>query len=121
MNSMASIVITTALLFYSIGVWGERISGRLKWWHLFFFFLGLICDTIGTGIMFAFVGGMSFDIHGISGSIAILLMLIHAAWAFFVLLKHNEKMIRNFHKFSFVVWLIWLIPFFSPMVFGLPD
>ena len=121
MNTTASIIITIALIFYSIGVWGERISGRLKWWHFIFFVLGLVCDTWGTGIMFAMVGGMSFDIHGISGSIAIFLMLIHAVWAFVVLYKHNEIMIRNFHKFSFVVWLIWLIPFFSPMVFGLPN
>ena len=121
MNTTASIFLTIALVFYSVGVWGEKISGRLKWWHFIFFVLGLICDTWGTGIMFAMVGGMSFDIHGISGSIAIMLMLIHAVWAFFVLFKHNEKMIRNFHKLSIVVWLIWLIPFFSPMVFGLPD
>lgn len=121
MNTTATIIITIALVFYSVGVWGERISGRLKWWHFIFFVLGLICDTWGTGIMFAMVGGMSFDIHGISGFIAILLMLIHALWAFFVLFKRIEKRILVFHKFSFVVWLIWLIPFFSPMVFSLPD
>jgi uncharacterized repeat protein (TIGR03987 family) len=69
--------------------------------------------------MFDFVGGMTFDIHGITGLIAILLMLIHAAWAFVVLRKKDESAIQNFHKFSVVVWIVWLIPYFSPMIFGM--
>lgn len=119
MDPTASIIMGAALVFYSIGVWAERIAGRLKWWHLVFFILGLICDTVGTGMMFEFVGGMMFDVHGITGVIAIGLMFIHALWALVVLLRKNERAIVNFHKFSIVVWLIWLIPYFSPMIFGM--
>ena len=117
MNPAAVIIINLALLFYSIGVWSERLQGRLKVWHTIFFWMGLVCDTWGTGMMFEYVGGMSFDIHGISGLLAIMLMLVHAIWATVVLVKKNEKMIVSFHKFSIFVWLIWLIPYFSPMVF----
>ena len=109
------IVINLALIFYSIGVWGERLSGRLKGWHTVFFWLGIICDTWGTGLMFEMVGGMTYDIHGLSGLLAIVLMLIHAVWATIVLIKKDEAMIKNFHKFSIAVWFIWLIPYFSPM------
>ena len=119
MDSSASIIITLALIFYSIGVWSERIAGRLKPWHLIFFVLGLICDTVGTGMMFDYVGGMAFDIHGISGLLAIILMLIHAIWAAVVLVKKDENAIMNFHKFSIGVWLVWLIPYFSPMFFNM--
>jgi len=119
LDPRASIIITAALVFYSIGVWAERISGRLKWWHFVFFVSGLACDTVGTGMMFQFVGGMAFDIHAVTGMIAILLMFIHAAWALVVLLRKDENAIRNFHKFSLVVWLIWLIPYFSPMFYRL--
>lgn len=121
MDSSASIIITLALVFYSIGVWSERIAGRLKPWHLVFFVLGLICDTWGTGMMFEYIGGMTLDVHGITGLIAILLMFIHALWAFIVLRGKNEKAIQNFHKFSVAVWLIWLIPYFSPMFFSLAN
>ena len=117
MNPAAVIVINLALLFYSIGVWSERLQGKLKVWHTAFFWLGLVCETWGTGLMFDFVGGMSYDIHGYSGVLAIALMLVHAIWATVVLVKKNEKMIVSFHKFSIFVWLIWLIPYFSPMVF----
>jgi len=119
MDSSASIIITLALIFYSIGVWSERFAGKLKTWHLVFFVFGLICDTWGTGMMFEMVGGMAFDVHGITGLIAILLMMIHAVWAFVVLIKKDEKAIHNFHKFSLFVWFIWLIPYFSPMIFAL--
>ena len=116
MNPAAVMIINLALLFYSIGVWSERLQGRLKAWHTAFFWVGLVCDTLGTGMMFDYVGGMSYDIHGYSGLLAIVLMLIHAVWATVVLLKRDEKMVVNFHKFSVLVWLIWLIPYFSPML-----
>ena len=70
-------------------------------------------------MMFKYAGGMAFDIHGISGVIAITLMLIHAVWALVVLLKKEEKAMVNFHKFSLLVWFIWLIPYFSPMFFNI--
>ena len=69
--------------------------------------------------MFDFVGGMSYDIHGFSGVLAIVLMFIHAIWATVVLVRKDEKMIANFHKFSIAVWFIWLIPYLSPMIFGM--
>jgi uncharacterized repeat protein (TIGR03987 family) len=119
MSPLTTIIITSALVFYSIGVWSERIAGKLKTWHLVFFWLGLVCDTWGTGLMFEFAGGMMFDIHGLTGLLAIILMLIHAVWASIVLVRKDERWINNFHKFSVVVWLIWLVPYFSPMFFAM--
>ena len=117
--TLPMIIISLALVFYSVGVWSERFAGRLKTWHLVFFWLGLLCDTWGTGLMFEMAGGLSYDLHGLTGMLAISLMFIHAVWATVVLLRKNEKLIVNFHKFSVVVWVIWLIPYFSPMVFRL--
>lgn len=119
MDSTVTIIITSALIFYTIGVWSERLAGRLKPWHLAFFALGLICDTWGTGMMFEYAGGLTFDVHGISGLLAIILMFIHAGWAAVVLWRKDEHMIQNFHKFSLFVWLVWLIPYFSPMVLAM--
>jgi uncharacterized repeat protein (TIGR03987 family) len=119
MDQSASIIMAAALIFYTIGVWAERLQGRLKWWHLGFFIMGLICDTVGTGMMFEMVGGMTYDVHGITGVIAIVLMFIHALWAFVVLIRNDEKALQNFHRFSVAVWLIWLIPYFSPMFFAM--
>jgi uncharacterized repeat protein (TIGR03987 family) len=117
----ATVIITLALVFYSIGVWSERFSGRLKVWHLVFFWLGFVCDTWGTGMMLEMAGGLTFDIHGITGVIAIALMFVHAVWATVVLVRKDERWITNFHRFSVVVWLIWLVPYFSPMYFSIAE
>jgi uncharacterized repeat protein (TIGR03987 family) len=120
-NGAASLVISAALVLYTIGVWSERLQGRLKWWHLAFFYGGLICDTVGTGMMFDYAGGMTFDVHGISGLLAIILMAVHALWATVVLLRRDERLIVTFHRFSIAVWLVWLIPYFSPMFFAMAE
>jgi len=114
------LIISMALVFYSIGVWSERIQGRLKAWHLIFFWGGLVCDTWGTGLMIDMAGGLTSDIHGVSGVIAILLMLVHAFWATIVLMIRNQQAMINFHKFSLFVWIVWLIPYLSPMIIEIP-
>lgn len=119
MADLSTIVITLALVFYSIGVWSERISGKLSSWHLVFFWLGFVCDTWGTGMMIELAGGLTADLHGLTGFIAIILMLIHALWATLVIVRKDDRWIYRFHRFSVVVWGIWLIPYFSPMLFGM--
>jgi uncharacterized repeat protein (TIGR03987 family) len=66
-------------------------------------------------------GGMTFDLHGITGLLAIIFMLIHTIWALIVLIRKDEHAIKNFHKFSIIVWILWLIPYFSPMFFSLGE
>jgi len=110
---ISTIFISLALVFYSIGVWSERLAGRLKGWHLVFFWGGLAFDTAGTGMMFEIAGGIGTDIHSITGLAAIILMVIHAAWATIVLLRKDEKAITSFHRFSVIVWAIWLVPYFT--------
>lgn len=119
MDPTASVIIGLALLFYTIGVWSERLAGRLKAWHLAFFWLGLVFDTWGTGMMFAYREGFTLDVHGVTGMIAIVLMLVHAIWATAVLIRKDEHWITRFHTFSIGVWLMWLVPYFSPMFFAL--
>ena len=110
---LSTILISLALVFYTIGVWSERFAGRLKGWHLNFFWGGLVFDTVGTGMMMESAGGLTFDIHGVTGVLAILLMFVHAAWASLVLIRKNENAIANFHKFSVLVWVIWLVPYLT--------
>ena len=115
----ASTAITMALVFYSIGVWSEKLQGQLKVWHLVVFYLGLVCDTIGTMLMGELAGGVTlFSFHGLTGMLAILLMLFHAVWATVVLVRNDQKARASFHKLSLIVWLIWLIPFVSGAIFG---
>lgn len=114
--TISIIAIVSALVFYTIGVWSERLAGKLKPWHLVLFWIGLVFDTTGTTLMSRMAGQWEFNLHGVTGALAIVLMLGHAAWASLVLLTRKEDAIRNFHKFSLFVWLVWLVPFFSGMI-----
>ncbi len=117
----AIVLITGALIFYSIGVWGEKIKGALSPRWLAFFWLGFVCDTAGTTVMSAIAGGglLEFNFHAITGLLAIVLMLVHAVWATLVLARKREKAMKSFHRFSLVVWAIWLLPYLSGLVFGM--
>ena len=110
---ISTILMTLALVCYSIGVWSERLAGRLKGWHLIFFWCGVTFDTSGTGIMFEIAGEIGSDVHSVTGIAAIVLMAIHAFWATVVLLRKDEKLITTFHRFSVIVWIIWLIPYLT--------
>jgi len=116
----AIISITLALVFYTMGVWGEKIQGKLKKWHVVIFWLGLTFDTLGTTLMSLLAkNGFQLNIHGIMGLLAIALMILHAIWATYAINKNNEKVKTNFHKFSLMVWLIWLIPYVSGAIGGM--
>ena len=122
----AIIFITLALVLYTIGVWTERIGKTLKPFHLIFFCGGLLCDSMGTFLMSKLTSSSEsavLSLHGITGAIAIVLMMVHAIWATIVLLRKNENSLHTFHKFSIFVWIVWLIPYIIGMMMGMgrPD
>lgn len=121
--SVAIVTITLALVFYTIGVWSEHRSRRLKKIHLIFFWLGLCMDTTGTLLMGriadrSMLSG-KLSLHSVTGALAIILMIVHAVWATVVLVRGSEDSAKNFHKLSIAVWAVWLIPYILGMVIGM--
>lgn len=114
----AMLLISGAFLFYSVGVWGEKLQKTLKSWHLLFFYLGLFCDATGTYLMsqIATTVGPTGSNHALIGGVALSLMLVHAIWATVVYIRKTPHLIHSFHRFSLIVWLIWLIPYFVGMI-----
>lgn len=120
MLPFAVTAITLALVFYTVGVWSEKLQGSLRAWHLAMFWAGFVFDTAGTTLM----GRLARDVftlsfHSVTGAAAILLMAAHAVWATAVLVRGSAAQRRGFHRFSIVVWLIWLVPYLSGMVMGM--
>lgn len=117
----AIVIISMALIFYSVGVWSERIQGGLRGWHVVAFGLGLLCDFVGTAFMAELVRltGQDNRLHAVLGSIAVFLMAIHAVWAYWTFRKGSEKAKRSFSRFSIIVWFIWLIPYFIGVYLGM--
>ena len=106
--------INLALVFYTAGVWWERISGTLRPAHLAFFWAGFCCDSLGTEAMRRLMGGrIELNLHGVTGLTALTLMFVHALWASWVLARGDEEAKHRFHRFSVLVWAIWLVPYFT--------
>lgn len=116
----AIVIITLALVFYSVGIWAERIQGILKPWHAVLFGLGLAADGFGTFLMTQIADSRRMEgiqasrlssIMAVSGTIAIALMAIHLVWAVIVLIRNREQEKLTFHRFSLAVWAIWLVSY----------
>ena len=120
---LSIVLITLALVFYTIGVWSERIQGELKWWQVGAFALGFAADTSGTLLMSAIArsdgpSGLEgspilAQLMAVSGVVALVLMGLHLAWAVVVMIRNKPAEKASFHKFSLVVWAIWLVPYFT--------
>jgi uncharacterized repeat protein (TIGR03987 family) len=119
MLAIAIFCMISALTLYSIGVWSEKIAGWLKPWHLAFFVAGFVFDTTGTTMMGEIAKRFEFNLHGLTGAAAIVLMLGHAIWAAVVLWKKRDDLRASFHKLSLFVWVIWLVPFVSGMLMAM--
>lgn len=111
---------TFAFVFYTSGVWAERLARDLKPWHLAAFWFGWAFDACGTWMMELLrIGGREAGLlHGITGAAAFLLMGAHALWATLVLWKGGPEKRRTFHRYSLGVWLVWLIPYLGGMIAG---
>lgn len=116
----AIVLITLALVAYSVGVWAERLSRYLKRWHVVAFWTGFLFDSSGTIAMDLLEPGINWSSsHTITGQIALWLMLAHAVWATRVVRTGAESAKVRFHRFSLVVWTIWLVPYIGGMFLGM--
>lgn len=105
--------ILIALVCYTVSVWNQVYTKKLKPKHLVLFWVGLVFDAIGTVIMFIIAGKLKLDIHGLTGILGFILMAINTIWATISILKTNSQSKFKLYIVSFTVWTIWLIPFFT--------
>jgi uncharacterized repeat protein (TIGR03987 family) len=114
-------IMSLAFVFYTTGVWSERIQRDLHGWHVVLFWLGLACDGYATSLMerLVAVGEHAGLVHTMTGFAAFGLMAGHAIWATWVLSRGSRQARRGFHRFSIVVWAVWLVPYFGGMIAGI--
>ena len=138
---LATGTISLAFLLYTVAVFWERAAGRLRLPQLLLFWAGLVFDATGTTIMSGIAGtsaagaadvvGMAVsagaagaaggvNLHGVTGALAIVLMLFHAGWATYVYLRRDERRLASFHKLSISVWLVWTLPYAMGLLMGIP-
>ncbi len=115
----AVILFTAALVLYSISVWSERLQRRLKTWHLVVFGVGVVADAIATWLTIEFVGAIIFTPHAIFGFTSLCLMALHFIWAVAVYAGDKKAGMNQFHRFSLLVWSVWMLSYITGFVSGL--
>lgn len=115
----AIVIITLALVFYSIGVIGEARRKNLLWRDVVWFGAGLVADFAGTMTMRAIsqsgetvLAPWANTLMTISGTAAIILMAIHIVFAVIVMTKFPDYR-KKFHKWSVVIYIFWLVSYIS--------
>jgi len=115
-----AILMSLALVSYSAGVWGERVQRYLHRWHVVAFWLGLVFDFTASEMMLRLLDErLAWNVHTWTGLIALLLMLGHAVWATWVLARGTDQTRAGFHRYSVVVWVVWLVPYATGMIAGI--
>ena len=124
---LAVVLITGALIFYTIAVWWEFARRTLLVRHAVLLAFGLTFDITATWLMSGMtsieppssqLGATLVVVMAISGTLAIILMAVHLVVAIAVLVRKRENELRHFHRFSIVVWSIWLIPYIAGLLGG---
>jgi len=106
------LAVTLAFVFYTWGIWGAKRGGGIEARHVAFLWLGLVLDAGGTALMAMQIGYYRMDIHGIIGTLAILLMLVSAVWATVARNKKDDAGTAAYLRASVWVWAFWLLPYF---------
>lgn len=118
----AIVLITLALIFYTAGVWTEHRAGTLRPGHVALFVTGLVFDTAGTTVMSIIARSGTVpdtalnQVMEVTGLLALILMAVHAVWAVVTLIRRRPRELAVFHRFSLVVWAIWLVPYITGML-----
>jgi uncharacterized repeat protein (TIGR03987 family) len=114
-------IMSFAFVFYTTGVWSERIQRDLRLWHVALFWAGLLCDGAATELMhqLTVAGENPGVVHTVTGIAAFGLMAAHAVWATWVLARGSKEARSEFHRFSVAVWAVWLLPYFGGMIAGI--
>lgn len=116
---IAVVLFTVALVLYSTGIWADFFAKRLKLWHVWVFFFGVLVDVIATALTYLSIGGLVFTAHSIIGFISLALMLLHFLWAVMVIRRGNERALSRFHRLSIVIWAIWMTSYLSGLATGM--
>ena len=112
MNSLiiiAVIVVTFALIFYSVAVITEQKKSAVTKWILLFLTGGVLLDISSTALMIAGSTNVPLTFHGIIGYTALSGMLVDAIliWRHWVK-NASSKIPRGLHLYTRVAYGWWV-------------
>jgi len=116
----AIVVVTFALLFYSIGVIAEQKRHRISKWILVFLTLGIMCDISSTTLMIIGSHHIPLTIHGVIGYTALAAMLIDTilVWNFWNK-KRNAAVPRGLNLYTRFAYGWWIVAYIAGAIISI--
>lgn len=110
-----SLVVTVALIFYTLAFINE-FKGHVLTRKLFRLFgVGLILDVAATSFMIAGSPNSPFTLHGFIGYSALTSMIIEVVWLWSYLKKagENSKIPAKLHRYTVFAYTWWVLAFIT--------
>jgi uncharacterized repeat protein (TIGR03987 family) len=116
----AVIVVTFALIFYSIGVITEQRKHRITRRVLFFLTLGIIFDISSTILMIIGSRKIPITVHGVIGYSALILMLIETILVWCFRRKNAESDVtKGLNLYTRLAYGWWVIAYIAGAVIAM--
>jgi hypothetical protein len=112
---IAAIIVTIALISYSIAIITEQRKKIVINSVLLFLSLGVLLDISSTMMMIIVSENSPFTIHGIMGYSSLTLMIIDAVLLWRYRLKNGSGIIvsRGIHLYSRIAYIAWVVAYIT--------
>lgn len=108
----AVIVVTCALIFYSVGVITEQRKVAVSKWVLLFLTAGVLLDITSTALMIVGSTNIPITVHGVIGYTALLVMLVDAILIWRHRIRRGISRIpRGLHLYTRIAYIWWVIAY----------
>ena len=118
MNSLliiGTLIVTGALIFYSIAVWTEQRRKIFTPFILTTLTIGICLDVTATAFMIAGSRKLPFTFHGLLGYTALAAMLIATllTWRYWRSERKQQPVSRGLHLYTRFAYAWWVIAYLA--------
>lgn len=113
------VLITLALFLYSTAVWLNWRSRHLTMAYIAIFWCAVTADALATRLMGARVETIRWDLHTISGYLALALMAGLTLWGTVALLQKRADRLARFHMLAMPIWIVWVGSYITGVYLGI--
>jgi len=114
-SMIGAVVVTLALISYSIGVIKEQKKHKIVKGVLIFITAGIILDISATACMIVGSTNSPFTLHGFLGYSALLAMLIDVVliWSFYKKNGSESQVPKKLHRYTLIAYLWWVVAYIT--------
>ena len=116
----AVVVVTMALVFYSIGVITEQRKHAVTRFVLFFLTGGVLLDITSTTLMIISSGNIPITVHGFIGYTALLVMLIDGILIWRQRRRNGSGPVpHGLHLYTRIAYAWWVIAYIAGAIISM--